>query len=232
MFNSSVVVHYLNLVSHVVVPDKTNAPLVIDEDAVLSFSIILQGLQVVTGRNSQTDQFRESMQLQELSPCHPFDVSEAGHGLTFEQSFGVAADERMDHVQILFRHTESVKQIYFASNLGDQVLHGLHGCRPHQPAHFMPVAQQHQRGPELDPVTAAQCTARAVFDFEVLTQLVRSQSLRDQGLGGATVSTPFGTKLQQHKAGQRLHLGQTRRFDGAQVGFESVHGFIRGAWTS
>lgn len=100
MFNSSVAVHYLKLVSPVVVPDKTNTPWVIDPHAVLSFSIILQGLQGVAGRDSQTDQFRDSTSLQELSPCHPFDVSEAGHGLTFEQSLGIAADERMDHVQI------------------------------------------------------------------------------------------------------------------------------------
>jgi hypothetical protein len=139
MFNSSVVVHYLNLVSPVVVPDKTNAPLVIDADVVLSFSIILQGLQVVAGRDSQTDQFRDSMQLQKLSPCHPFDVSEAGHGLTFEQSFGIAADERMDHVQILFRHTESVKQIYFRSNFGHQSLYGLNGSRAHQPTQLLSI---------------------------------------------------------------------------------------------
>jgi hypothetical protein len=107
---SSVVIHDFNLVSAVVVPHKTNAPLVIDANAVLPFSVVLQRLKVIARRNSQTDQFRDCLQQQQLAPRHPFDVSEPRHKLASEQGLGVGANERMDHGIILFRVTESVKQ--------------------------------------------------------------------------------------------------------------------------
>jgi hypothetical protein len=105
-----VVVHYFDLVSAVVVPNKTNSPLIIDANAVLSFSIALQGFQVIARWHSQTDQFSDRMQLQQLAPSHALDVVEPGHHLASKQSLSVGTNERMDHEAILFRDTESVKQ--------------------------------------------------------------------------------------------------------------------------
>jgi hypothetical protein len=84
--------------------------LIIDANAVLSFSIALQGFQVVARWNSQTDQFSDRMQLQQLASSHSLDIVEPGHHLASKQSLGVGTNERMDHEVILFRNTESVKQ--------------------------------------------------------------------------------------------------------------------------
>jgi hypothetical protein len=105
-----VVVHYFDLVSAVVVPNKTDSPLVIDANAVLSFSIALQGFQVIAGWHSQADQFSDGMQLQQLTPSHALDIVEPGHRLASKQSLSVRTNERMDHEAILFCNTESVKQ--------------------------------------------------------------------------------------------------------------------------
>jgi hypothetical protein len=105
-----VVVHYFDLVSAVVLPHKTNAPLIVDANAVLSSSITLQGFQVIARWHSQTDQFSCRMQLQQLAPSYALDVVEPGYPLASKQSLGVGTNERMDHEAILFRDTESVKQ--------------------------------------------------------------------------------------------------------------------------
>jgi hypothetical protein len=84
--------------------------LIIDANAVLSFSIALQGFQVIAGWHSQTDQFSDRMQLQQLASSHALDIVESGHHLASKQSLGVGTNERMDHELILFRDTESVKQ--------------------------------------------------------------------------------------------------------------------------
>jgi hypothetical protein len=84
--------------------------LIIDANAVLSFSIALQGFQVIAGWHSQTDQFSDGMQLQQLAPSHALNVVEPGHHLASKQCLGVGTNERMDHDVILFRHTESVKR--------------------------------------------------------------------------------------------------------------------------
>ena len=51
------------------------------------------------------------MQLQQFASCHAFDVFEARHSPTLKQSFGVCTQKRTDHVRIIFRDTESVKQL-------------------------------------------------------------------------------------------------------------------------
>ena len=50
------------------------------------------------------------MYLQELPPRHTFNVLEPGHDLATEKRLGIDTSERMDHIHILFRVTESVKQ--------------------------------------------------------------------------------------------------------------------------
>jgi hypothetical protein len=84
--------------------------LIVDANAVLPFSIALQGFQVIARRHSQTDQFSDRMQLQQLTSSHALDIVESRHHLASKQSLSVGTNERMDHKAILFRNTESVKQ--------------------------------------------------------------------------------------------------------------------------
>ena len=62
------------------------------------------------------------MYLQELTPCHTFNVLEPGHDLATEKRLGIETSERMNHVHIVFRDTESVKQ---AEKMSQQ-----RGCAP------------------------------------------------------------------------------------------------------
>jgi hypothetical protein len=45
------VVCYLNVIGIPAFPDKADAPLIVNPDAILSFTIAFQGLQSVAGRN-------------------------------------------------------------------------------------------------------------------------------------------------------------------------------------
>jgi hypothetical protein len=51
------------------------------------------------------------MQLQQFAPCHAFYIFETRHSTTLKQSFGVCTQKRTDHARIIFRDTESVKQL-------------------------------------------------------------------------------------------------------------------------
>src|SRR6218665_1668644 len=66
-------------------PYETDAPLVIDADTVLPPAVALQRFEPVPGGNPQTGPFSSGMQLQELSPCHTFNVLEPGHTLAAEK---------------------------------------------------------------------------------------------------------------------------------------------------
>lgn len=52
------------------------------------------------------------MELQKLSPRHTFNVLEPGHDLATEKRLGSDTRERMNHVCMMFRNTESVKQTW------------------------------------------------------------------------------------------------------------------------
>jgi hypothetical protein len=113
-----VVIHDFDLVGTVVMPDKTDAPLVVDPDAVLPKALTLEGLELIAWWNPQTRQFGRGMQLQEFAPCQALDVPEPGHGLAVEKHFRVSTSERTDHASIVFRQTESVKWIRPAGKSG------------------------------------------------------------------------------------------------------------------
>src|SRR6218665_4070236 len=91
-------------------PYETDAPLVIDADTVLPPAVALQRFEPVPGGNPQTGQLSSGMQLQELSPCHTFNVLEPGHTLAAEKRLGIGTTERVEHVRIFFCVAESVKQ--------------------------------------------------------------------------------------------------------------------------
>ena len=67
------VVHDFNIKNISVLPTKTNPPLIVDADAVLSFAITLQGLQPVTGRDLEFVKALRLVQVQKLAAGDPFD---------------------------------------------------------------------------------------------------------------------------------------------------------------
>lgn len=104
------VVNDFNLVWAGVVPAKTNPPLGIDSNAVLSFAIAFQRFKHVPWRNPQAVQFRCGMEHEQFSTGHTFNVGKARNLVTVEESFGVQAKKRLNHGLILFRETESINR--------------------------------------------------------------------------------------------------------------------------
>jgi hypothetical protein len=52
-----VIIHDFNLVGAIVMPYKTDSPLAIDADAVLTSAVALQGFELISGRDPQAGQF-------------------------------------------------------------------------------------------------------------------------------------------------------------------------------
>jgi hypothetical protein len=92
-----VIIDNLDLVSTIFPPDKAQAPLVVDADAVLTQAITLEYFELISRRNAQGSQDCGRMQLQQLSPRHPLNVPKPGYGFAVKQSCRIRAGERMDH---------------------------------------------------------------------------------------------------------------------------------------
>ena len=70
----SVIIRDLDVFGMAVVPDETDSPLVIDPDAVLSFSVAFQDFQTVAGRRSEVFQLDCGMHMQKLSESDPLNI--------------------------------------------------------------------------------------------------------------------------------------------------------------
>jgi hypothetical protein len=92
-----VVINNLNPMGAVNRPDKADAPLIIDPDAVLTLPITAKSLQVIAGWHFQRIQQSRCMQLQQLSSGNPLNVSKSRHCLAMKQRLGLGLQERMDH---------------------------------------------------------------------------------------------------------------------------------------
>ena len=85
------VIHNLNIVDSVILPHKTDPPLVVNADAVLAAPIALEKLQLVTGRYLQCVQLRCSLQHQQLAPGYPFNILEAGNRMAEKETLCIGA---------------------------------------------------------------------------------------------------------------------------------------------
>ena len=104
------VIHNLNFVRMAVLPPKTNAPLVVNADAVLSQPTALQSFQAVAGRHGHLAQFRSSVQSEQFASCAPLDRGRESAGqFRPEQPFGLCAREAQNHQGIVTPRVNSVK---------------------------------------------------------------------------------------------------------------------------
>lgn len=69
------VIHDLNVVGISVAPDKTDAPLIVDADAVLSLSVSVKSFETIARRGCQVAQFRGNIQLAEFPLRHSLDAA-------------------------------------------------------------------------------------------------------------------------------------------------------------
>ncbi len=67
------VIHYLHIVGIPVAPDKADAPLLVDANAMLPFSLAVERLQAVAWRRCQVAQLCGNVQLSQLALRHPLE---------------------------------------------------------------------------------------------------------------------------------------------------------------
>jgi len=97
------IVNDLNIVGIIAAPQEAYTPLIIDADAVLTFTVALQCFHAIPWWNTQILQGASTMQVQQLSPRYSLKGPKAGHIHIGEQRFRLPGSERADH-QTITRH--------------------------------------------------------------------------------------------------------------------------------
>ena len=85
------VVNYFNIISIIVEPAKAKSPLIINPDAVLTFSVAFKQFQMVAGRRSKVIQVFGLMQIHQFTPCCPFNIGKTRYFNVLEQDFRIFA---------------------------------------------------------------------------------------------------------------------------------------------
>jgi hypothetical protein len=78
-------------------PHKTDTPLLIDSDRILTLRASLQGFQLIARRRRKNSKLRCGMQLQQLPQRHALERSEAFAVLVVKKFFGVLRAEALNH---------------------------------------------------------------------------------------------------------------------------------------
>jgi hypothetical protein len=95
----SVIIHNFHVVGVSVAPHKTDTPLVVDADAVLSRAVMFQLMKPVTRRHSQIHQALGRVKHQKLSPSWLPDVRESADILIMKKPLRVRGLEGLNHIQ-------------------------------------------------------------------------------------------------------------------------------------
>jgi hypothetical protein len=81
-----------------VFPNKADAPLVVDANAVLPFSVALERLKAIAGRNLQVSQDSGSTEHSQFSKCHPLNVpGQFPRPFSLEKVLGLFVFKTSDH---------------------------------------------------------------------------------------------------------------------------------------
>lgn len=93
-----VIVHNLDLIGVAVVPDKADAPLFVDPDAVLTVAATRKSLKAITGRDSQVIQVRSVMEHHQLALRPALDMfREPANTPAFGNCLSIPITEALDH---------------------------------------------------------------------------------------------------------------------------------------
>lgn len=87
----------LYLLGGAIVPDKTDPPLIVDPDAVLSFAVALERFEAVAGRRPQIQKPGCRVEHIELAQRHRPDALELGDGLAPVQCLAAPIPKGSDH---------------------------------------------------------------------------------------------------------------------------------------
>ena len=105
------VVDDLDIPGFVVAPCKTDAPLVVDTNAMLSLSIALQRLQAIAGRYTQIIEPRCRVDGQDLRPSPLLDLHrQAANGIAGKDGRGSLVGEALDHGKTYHKTVRNVNR--------------------------------------------------------------------------------------------------------------------------
>ena len=111
MYVLLMIIYDLHVICIPVVPPETNAPLIIDPDAVLSKSLPAQCFQPVSRRDSQRVEIRCRINHPELAHRHSLNVMRQLPRIRLlEYLLGVSAPKRLDHGCNITRGDNNVKR--------------------------------------------------------------------------------------------------------------------------
>lgn len=99
MTRSLVIINDFNVVGIAIMPAKTDAPLIIDADAVLSLSVTREYFQTIARRDSQFTNLRNLIQMIKLAKSNTCDGCPSPALLFPEQVGGLVAFEVTDHTK-------------------------------------------------------------------------------------------------------------------------------------
>jgi hypothetical protein len=92
-----VIIDNLNAMGVSVTPNKTDAPLVVDADTVLSFTIPVKSLQTIARRRGQIPQFRCAVKLPQLPPGYLLNRAKLLPAFAVIKSLRLLTAKRFDH---------------------------------------------------------------------------------------------------------------------------------------
>ena len=110
-----------------ILPDKTNFPLLINLNTVLSTSIAPKRLQSVIGRNLQFIQFYCSIQHPQFPPCDFLNfLRQLARSTSVENLFRLLAFKRLNHEELITQRDNTVKELFEGSVNGFKEDAGLY----------------------------------------------------------------------------------------------------------
>jgi hypothetical protein len=92
-----VIVRYFYVMRTALAPDKADAPLIVDTDAVLPLTTAMQFLQAIGGRGLQIAQLGGGIEHGQFAQCRPLDGSKSADALASKKLFRLGGAERNDH---------------------------------------------------------------------------------------------------------------------------------------
>lgn len=125
----SVVINNFNLLCTALRPLKAKSPLVIDTDAMLTFSIFLQGFKFVLWRDSQVIHITCPIEHRQLTQRNRFNIDPALNPHALIQLLGITTLEADDHVKMVTSGISNVKRYPYrsANFLMLQPIFSIHG---------------------------------------------------------------------------------------------------------
>jgi hypothetical protein len=92
-----VIINNLDVVRITVTPNKADAILVIDTNAVCPLAISAERLETIAGKNAKVAKLVRAMQLHHFPLNYPFDPLKPPNRAAIEERFGLLTTERANH---------------------------------------------------------------------------------------------------------------------------------------